>query len=541
VAVVQISRIQVRRGQKNAGSGLPQLASGELGWAIDTQQLYIGNGSVSEGAPAVGNTEILTTNTDIFSLIDTYTYDADDLIVQTGSTPTNPIARTLQDRLDDRVSVRSFGATGDGSDQTEAFQRAIDQLFINTATKGNASSRLILHIEPGEYLISETIYVPPYANIVGAGKDKTIINGANNITVFQTVNSTSVPGSPALDATSTTLNQAKYINMSGLTINTVGDEAKGLVLESCTDSIFHDMKITGDWESGDAVSITGIGINLKSLSTPVTCTRNRFSNIEIVGFSYGVESRYDITNNTFEDCVFQTLGQGVTFGRNTNGGVSGQFTGPLNNTITNTEFRDIDQTALRVINGKYNLSEGNHYYDIGNDGGTEASAIYSVIEFNDPTNSSANDHISRFASLSVDGTYINDPFVPDLAGDAIVEQGFVNNATIVQTGAGTTIFRLPADSDKSYEVDYIYRSNQVDALRRGTLRFTVDYSESTVEIAEEYEYNGNSAYLTSLSFNASLTDEDSDASIDTLVVTYENTVTSDTANFWFKVKTYSLS
>ena len=31
MAVVQISRIQVRRGQKNQGSGIPQLEGGELG------------------------------------------------------------------------------------------------------------------------------------------------------------------------------------------------------------------------------------------------------------------------------------------------------------------------------------------------------------------------------------------------------------------------------------------------------------------------------------------------------------------------------
>ena len=60
MAVVSISRIQQRRGRAKSGTGLPQLASGELGWAIDTQELYIGNGSVSEGAPAVGNTRILT-------------------------------------------------------------------------------------------------------------------------------------------------------------------------------------------------------------------------------------------------------------------------------------------------------------------------------------------------------------------------------------------------------------------------------------------------------------------------------------------------
>ncbi len=49
--------MQVRRGRID---DLPQLASGELGWAIDTRQLFMGNGSPDEGAPIVGNTEILT-------------------------------------------------------------------------------------------------------------------------------------------------------------------------------------------------------------------------------------------------------------------------------------------------------------------------------------------------------------------------------------------------------------------------------------------------------------------------------------------------
>lgn len=62
MAVWQISKIQVRRGKKGVGTGIPQLSSGELGWAIDSQELFIGNGSLSEGAPAVGNTRILTEN-----------------------------------------------------------------------------------------------------------------------------------------------------------------------------------------------------------------------------------------------------------------------------------------------------------------------------------------------------------------------------------------------------------------------------------------------------------------------------------------------
>ena len=57
MAIVQISQITNRKGlQEN----LPQLAGAELGWSIDSRRLYIGNGTLEEGAPEIGNTEILT-------------------------------------------------------------------------------------------------------------------------------------------------------------------------------------------------------------------------------------------------------------------------------------------------------------------------------------------------------------------------------------------------------------------------------------------------------------------------------------------------
>src|SRR6056300_867813 len=162
MAVVQISRIQVRRGQKNAGSGLPQLASGELGWAVDTRELYIGNGAVSEGAPAVGNTKVLTEYDNIFSLTEAYTYRTEDAFIVTGGDVSTPIKRNLQDRLDDRVSGRSFGLTGQTSQiATAKLQTAIDQLYLNSAN-ASAGSRVVLHLEAGEYIVDGTIYIPPF-------------------------------------------------------------------------------------------------------------------------------------------------------------------------------------------------------------------------------------------------------------------------------------------------------------------------------------------------------------------------------------------
>jgi hypothetical protein len=53
----QNSKIQVRTGLQG---NLPQLAKGELGWAVDSQRLFIGNGDIDDGAPFSGITEIAT-------------------------------------------------------------------------------------------------------------------------------------------------------------------------------------------------------------------------------------------------------------------------------------------------------------------------------------------------------------------------------------------------------------------------------------------------------------------------------------------------
>jgi hypothetical protein len=57
MAILQISKIQVRSGNV---SDLPQLSVGELGFATDTNQLFIGNDTGSIVGPTPDNTQILT-------------------------------------------------------------------------------------------------------------------------------------------------------------------------------------------------------------------------------------------------------------------------------------------------------------------------------------------------------------------------------------------------------------------------------------------------------------------------------------------------
>ena len=68
MAIVQISRITQRKG---LAVDLPQpLAGAELGWATDERKLYIGNGTLADGAPVIGNTEVLTEFSDVLDKLD---------------------------------------------------------------------------------------------------------------------------------------------------------------------------------------------------------------------------------------------------------------------------------------------------------------------------------------------------------------------------------------------------------------------------------------------------------------------------------------
>lgn len=57
MAVITVSKIQVRSGLT---TDLPALDTGEFGWCVDSQRLFIGKGTLAEGAPVTGVTEVLT-------------------------------------------------------------------------------------------------------------------------------------------------------------------------------------------------------------------------------------------------------------------------------------------------------------------------------------------------------------------------------------------------------------------------------------------------------------------------------------------------
>ena len=127
MAVTNISRIQHRRGIL---ADLPEnLNEGELGFTLDTHELFIGNGPTTGG-----NTPILTG----VSPIDQITQHKWQLAAQNIQ---SSVSRKLASKLDDIASVRDFGAVGDGvTDDAPAINAAIVELFGKQNIPGNLTT-----------------------------------------------------------------------------------------------------------------------------------------------------------------------------------------------------------------------------------------------------------------------------------------------------------------------------------------------------------------------------------------------------------------
>jgi hypothetical protein len=236
MAVVQISKIQQRRGQKLL-SGMPQLSSAELAWAVDTQELFIGNGSVTEGAPYVGNTRVLTEHDNILELAGSYKFAEPDLSI------TASIFRSLQSKLDEiQVSVIDFGPQPDPStNHTPHFVTAFTQLFQNANTR----YRKVLTIPNGHYYFTSTLRIPSNVILRGETQDGVILDIGANAIEFLSAAGTDVLGP------FTSTDHPENVFISNLTIQyTLG----GMDITGLKDSKFENVKWKSTYTLGDTVS-----------------------------------------------------------------------------------------------------------------------------------------------------------------------------------------------------------------------------------------------------------------------------------------------
>ena len=575
MAIVQISRIQNRRGRELTETGLPQLAGGELGWAVDTQKLYVGNGSVSEGSPAVGNTNILTEHSDIFALANQYVYkETSNLWGGEAQLP-----QSLQTKLDQIVTVFDFGVVGDGAaDDTLALQVAIDSLYLRAL---DTNDRVALHMPAGEYRINGTIYIPPFVTLFGDGIGKTVIVSSSSVSsgedLFVTISGAAQPGSYNVDPNDITAidavgeNQARHIFISDMTIQ-MNRMATALNLENCSRSVFRNLRLEGNWldNVGDPLldneaNNHAIALN-NSNNLAANTKENTFENIQITKFYDGV---YDITatnynrRNKFMNCDFSYLFSGISLG------IDNESTGPSHCLIHGCTFDKIAHEGILITRGEYNISSYNRFFSVGNGHngasfGTPALATYNNIKFtNDYNNTSTNDYFARTEALTKARSQTGeiDPYaaldyVAEVGGRVDYTNGFREETTIGYTlitflgeeGFETTevidLLKVPLYNNGTIEIDYVYvgkRVNGVDSeifvRKEGTIYIHVHSDDNDgIIVNDEANFQGDSIYDSELEFGAYIEIRDNEP---TMMVTVKNLIPVEEDKFTYKIRVKS--
>jgi hypothetical protein len=508
MAVVQISKIQLRRGKKNTGTGLPQLASGELAWAIDTVDLSVGIGAVGEGAPYVGNTKILTEHDSILDLVANYTYKYDSFLGQ--SLIDGTVTRTLQSRLDDGVvNARSFGiksttelSIDDSSDQTEAIQAAIDSI--------SEGPDVTIEFEPGEYTFSDTITLPSNVKIAGYGKDQTVFNYTGTSRVLFT-----------------TEEDAVKIKLNDFTIKTSADNKTLLNIDNAKGCEFVNIKLLHTSGTAGTLANDRIGI---SLSGNGTVSYNRFKGIEFRSLTYGVFAGSNASFNKFEDCLLEFLHQGFNLG-------TGSSDGANYNSITNCIFDKITRQGLFVQKGTGNRSRGNTYKDVGSTNSGTVSA-FSIIRFVTDGNGSVQDIFERQQFLEPNNPSFNtSPYIAEIDGVAHREKSEPRQMVLTSRPVETMAFKIGIGDASAVEVNYVFRSTTYNQTRRGTLTVAVDKDLSLAQLSDEYEYIGiNPAGENAVIFTATL-ETSLIGGVKVLRINYVNTNLGDTNTLTY---TYSV-
>ena len=437
MAIVQISRITQRKG---LAIDLPNpLAGAELGWATDERKLYIGNGTLVDGAPVIGNTEVLTEFSDVLALATAYTYQGQSAsyTAQTGLTPSTPVSQSLQSRLDSNAIITDFGATGDGSldgsgtDVTANINNALYQLYCRQV---NPQIRRTLYFPAGVYIISDTLEIPPYCNLQGDGPESTIfyfyvptwtstIAYASGVLVYDSATTTYYRSTSAVPAgilvtnslywaattlpdyifrTTDSLQQTGanigtngalppgFLSLSGMKFMT-NQTHDGCLIQAAQDCAFENVNISGPKTAATlTTAIDNTACVRFDTTAAIVCQDIVWNHGSFSGMVYGVKTAEQIESVTFSNGSFDTLFQGVYLGDAITPAV-----GPTGFRAVQNIFDNIYEQGIVIENVGNNCSGYNSFYDVGNHFLGTANPATAVIDINGLNNVSIGDMFER--------------------------------------------------------------------------------------------------------------------------------------------------
>jgi hypothetical protein len=168
--------------------------------------------------------------------------------------------RTMAEKFGDVVSVKDYGATGDGAtDDTTAIQAAI------------ASGHKTIYFPDGTYLLSSAISLPSTTNLCGENKNVSIIKCAtnvhaytyitcegNNIIADLAINNTTTVAGTGIDISGGTYTFTGHVLLSNVGVNGF---AIGINVNSAFDVSLENCSITGNTIGLNATPPTNGGDN----------------------------------------------------------------------------------------------------------------------------------------------------------------------------------------------------------------------------------------------------------------------------------------
>ena len=526
MAIVQISRIQHRRG---VSDNLPQLAVGELGLAVDTKRVYIGNGGTD--APQIENIELLTSSSNLLDSADSYSYEgvAAGYTATTGVSAASPTTRTLQRKLDDMASVKDFGAKGDGStDDTDAINRALFQLFTRAL---NTEIRRSLYFPAGTYIVTDVIKIPTFAKLVGEGHNSSIIKGTSATPDCVAMTSDSLQQIDGSVGTSGAISPGD-IAIDGITFFASQDTVDAFVVNQAQTVTFTNCRFQGFNTSVP----TGTGNNQTALKLESSSTRTtehvHCIGCVFTGANFLVNANNDMRSITFSGCDFTTAFKGFKIGESITGSAP-SILGPRGVKVTSSLFDDIHNRGIHLYAGPGFTSAFNTFMDVANNDLGSGNASTHVIEFAAGDSQSIGDSFERpdgditttTRRVSAD-TSKKTSFAIESSG--VKFGGFIRDygqteSLTDNTTASTSITFADNTDFAALEIDYYITRGTTK--RQGVMRITQDATAQVID--DEFNENNGSAGVTFSLTNSS--------NITTLRYTTTSTGAAATFNFSIRI------
>jgi Pectate lyase superfamily protein len=413
--------------------------------------------------------------------------------------------RSLQQKLDDFVSVKDFGAKGDGiTDDTESINRAMYELYCRSIS---TTGKKVLYFPAGNYIITSDLRVPSYARLRGEGTTNTLITQTRSPYIAPYI-TWCMYTADNMQQTQTLLglNGASLptdITVEDMSLISTGD---GMIIDSASRVTLINVRFKGPKTSVNLLNdvtlgVPTAGVRFQGYSLTVSSDVN-MTDCLFDGFNVGayLPANQNISNTLMDSCTFQNCNIGIYLVGNSAKNVS----------VTNSFMDQIYSYGCYVSNSNNFLSLANYYKEVATNL-TGTPTVETIYFTNTVTGgASLGDTFKRTNADNLNISIVNEAanttewnFSEGLRlGTVQFNMGNTltlpdSNTAVIGTGFDDYVLSA-GEPATAYE--FLYSISRKGAVRFGTLRLTLLYN-GTYGLDDDFNQTGDTGVT--FSFNGS--------------------------------------